>query len=388
MLDGLGIGALPDAGRFGDEGANTLGHLFACKGEVHLPNLLALGMGKLLPAPWTDSGSAAIGAYGRMAERSPGKDTTSGHWELAGVVSQKPFPVYADGFPEEIIQTFETLIGRKVLGNVVASGTEILKVLGEKHLETGFPIVYTSVDSVFQIAAHEEVVPLGTLYEWCRIAREKVLVGEHAVGRVIARPFKGRAGNFWRTKGRRDFSLPPPSPTLLELAERAGLDVWVAGKVSDIFAGKGVTEHLPASSNNEIMEEITRGIRSHFHGLLWATLVDFDMLYGHRNDVEGFVRALEEFDVWLGENLPELKPGDILFVTADHGCDPTREGTDHTREYVPLLVYGEGLIPSDLNVRESFADLGATAAELLQCSPPKDGSSFASKLFPKGDLRR
>lgn len=387
VLDGLGVGALPDAAFFGDEEANTLGHLFMCKEKMRLPHLFSLGLGKLLPEGCCRDRAEPKGAFGRMAERSPGKDTTSGHWELAGMILREPFPVYRNGFPEDVIATFEKLIGCKILGNVVASGTDILKELGLKHLETGFPIVYTSVDSVFQVAAHEEIVPVETLYEWCRIAREEVLVGEHAVGRVIARPFRGTAGSFYRTERRRDFSLPPPGSTLLDLAAASGMQVWAAGKVKDIFAGRGVTKHLSVTGNIEILREIKDALEADFRGILWATLVDFDMLYGHRNDTEGFTRALEEFDRHLGEILPRLKTGDMLFITADHGCDPTHKGTDHTREYVPLLVWNENIRPVDLQTRESFADLGATIAELLQCSPTADGTSFAGKLLYKGDFK-
>jgi len=385
VLDGAGVGALPDADRYGDQGSNTLGHVALKWKDLRIPNLVELGLKEVLSMKDNGdrAGEIARGAYGKMAEVSPGKDTTTGHWELAGLTLSKAFPLYPQGFPPEIITAFEKLIGRKALGNIPFSGTEIIKKLGEEHLRTGFPIVYTSADSVFQVAAHEEIVPLETLYKWCSRARQEILVGEHAVARVIARPFRGKPGNFFRTKERRDFSLPPPGPTLLDLVKNTGYQVWAIGKVKDIFAGKGVTYYLPAADNSSTMEAAIYALESDFQGLLWATFVDFDMLYGHRNDVDGYAGALEEFDVFLGKALKLLKGDDLLVVTADHGCDPTFQGTDHTREYVPLLVYGEKIVPCNLGVRESFADLGATAAEVLNCNGKGilHGQSFAAQLF-------
>ncbi len=372
---------MPDAARFGDQGSNTLGHVALKRKDLRIPNLVALGLNKLLSIKGTKKTERLLGAYGKMAELSPGKDTTTGHWELAGLTVQKAFPLYPQGFPPGIITSFEKLIGRKTLGNIPFSGTEIIKKLGEEHLRTGFPIVYTSADSVFQVAAHEEIIPLETLYKWCLMARREILVGEHAVARVIARPFKGEPGNFFRTKERKDFSLPPPGPTLLDMVKDAGYQVWVIGKVKDIFAGKGVTFHLPASDNSSTMEAVIYSLQGDFQGLLWANFIDFDMLYGHRNDVDGFAEALEEFDIFLGKALKLLKSEDMLVITADHGCDPTFKGTDHTREYVPLLIYGEKIVPGDLGIRESFADLGATAAEVLGCRRILHGQSFAGKLF-------
>ncbi len=380
-MDGAGVGALPDADKYGDRGSNTLGHIALAVKNWHLPNLTSLGLDKLITFPGSVKNVFQRGVFGKMAASSPGKDTTSGHWELAGVVLEKPFPLYPRGFPKEVISRFEAEIGRKVLGNIAASGTEIIEVLGEEHLKTGFPIVYTSADSVFQIAAHEEIVPPETLYNWCLAARNKVLVGEHAVGRVIARPFHGKPGRFSRTAGRRDFSLSPPGPTLLDLVSSCGLQVLSVGKVKDIFAGKGVTRHVPASGNEEIINALRQGLQEDFQGIMWATLVDFDMLYGHRNDTAGFASAMEDFDLFLGEAMNLLKTEDLLVISADHGCDPSFTGTDHTREYVPLLVYNPNIIPTSLGIRESFADMGATICELLKCSPTISGHSFAGKLF-------
>lgn len=381
IMDGAGVGALPDADKYGDQGSNTLGHIAMATENWQIPNLISLGLDKLITLPNFQRKGRPRGAYGKAASSSPGKDTTTGHWELAGIVLEKPFPLYPRGFPEGIITLFEKEIGRKVLGNISASGTEIIQVLGEEHLKTGYPIVYTSADSVFQIAAHEEVVPPQTLYKWCMLARTKVLTGEHATGRVIARPFKGEPGLFYRTAGRRDFSLPPPGPTLLDQLANSGYQVLAVGKVKDVFAGQGVTRHIPASGNTEIINVLRQGLQEDFRGLMWATLVDFDMLYGHRNDVSGFAVAMEEFDDFLGEVLQFLTPRDLLVISADHGCDPTFPGTDHTREYVPLLLFSPNIVPTSLGIRQSFADLGATVCELLKCPPTLFGQSFAETLF-------
>ncbi|MGI6318689.1 MAG: phosphopentomutase [Dethiobacteria bacterium] len=387
VLDGAGVGALPDAEKFGDAGSNTLGHVLHNR-ELMIENLISLGLGKILNADSYDSPvDKVLGAYGKMAELSPGKDTISGHWELAGLVLKTPFPLYPHGFPAEIIRSFENIIGCKTLGNIAASGTEIINKLGEEHLRTGFPIVYTSADSVFQIAAHTDIVPLETLYEWCLLARKNIFVGKHAVGRVIARPFKGKPGSFYRLNERKDFSLDPFAPTLLDLVQNNGRQVWVVGKVMDIFSGKGVTRHLPGLDNNSIMEAVSFALDENFTGLLWANLIDFDMLYGHRNDVEGYAAALEVFDRFLGDVMKRLNDDDMLVITADHGCDPTFKGTDHTREYVPLLIYGRHIAPVNLGTRESFADLGATVAELLCGKLTKDGRSFAGKLLIRGEER-
>ncbi len=392
VLDGAGVGSLPDAEKYGDVGSNTLGHVLAVNEGLKIPHLYALGLGEILrnsSATWQETGQRTAstrprGAYGKMAERSPGKDTITGHWELAGLVLNDPFPLYPEGFPSEIISSFEKMIGRQTLGNISFSGTEILKKYGKDHLQTGFPIVYTSADSVFQIAAHEEIVPLDTLYTWCLKARQEIFVDKHAVGRIIARPFLGTSGKFVRTAGRKDFSLPPPGLTLLDLLKDAGYQVWVVGKIMDIFSGRGVTRFLPAAGNQETMRVIRSVLQEDFTGFFWANLGDFDTLYGHRNDPAGFGRALAEFDLFLKEALELLKKDDMLVITADHGCDPTFRGTDHTREYIPLLIYGQSIKAVDLGTRDSFADLGATVAELLQCKPTPAGKSFATELWRGG----
>jgi phosphopentomutase len=383
VLDGAGVGSLPDADSYGDEGSNTLGHIASLFNNWRLPNLLSLGLGKIIDIPAT--APRLRGAFGKMAARSPGKDTTSGHWELAGLVLDKPFPVYPQGFPLELIAAFAKAISRGVLGNVSASGTEIIDRLGEAHLRSGFPIVYTSADSVFQIAAHEKIVSRELLYRWCGIAREEILTGEHAVGRVIARPFTGEPGNFQRTGGRKDFSLVPPGKTILEQLQEKGFQVWAVGKVKDVFAARGITHHLEAAGNREIMVRLRSAISAEFRGILWATLVDLDMLYGHRNDVNGFARAMEAFDIFLGGMIENMGEGDLLFITADHGCDPTFPGTDHTREYVPMLAFSPGINVIDLGIRATFADMAATIAELFHCAEPVAGQSFAVDLFERSE---
>jgi len=382
LLDGAGVGALPDAAAYGDDGANTLLHVLSKEGPLRLPHLMDLGLGKILQLSdhrFPAGGPLApgkAGYYGRLASKAAGKDSTSGHWELAGVITEQPFPVYPDGFPAEIIAAFEKAIGRPVLGNLAASGTEIIEELGELHLQTASPIVYTSADSVFQIAAHEKIAPPEELYRWCSVARQ-ILQGDHAVGRVIARPFVGTPGAFKRTGGRKDFSLSPPRRTLLDGASEAGYPVAVIGKVADIFNHRGITVHRPGGDNEataaalvELIEEIPRG-------LLWATFGDTDTLYGHRNDSAGFAASLERFDRFLGALLQRLRPADLLFITADHGCDPTRPGTDHSREYVPLIATGSAIEhPVGLGTRDTFADLGASAASWLQLPPLEKGKSF------------
>ena len=379
VLDGAGVGALPDADKYGDQGSNTLGNVWYKHGPLKLPNLFALGLGHLINAGnAANQGHSLFDAayYGRMAPLSPGKDTTSGHWELAGVVMENPFPRYPDGFPDYIIDVFQKAIGRGILGNIAASGTVIIEDLGEEHLKTGFPIVYTSADSVFQIAAHTGIVAPEELYEWCEKARQ-ILTGQDAVARVIARPFEGEVGSFKRTAGRHDYSLSPPGETLLDLTKKAGYPVAVIGKVADVFAHRGITIHLPGGNNEAIAADLHQLIDKVKSGLIWATFGDFDTLYGHRNDSEGFALALERFDLELAAILAKLGAGDLFFITADHGCDPTFPTTDHTREYVPLLARGP-LLPNakSIGTRQSYADLAACAAHWLKIDPPSHGSSF------------
>ena len=339
ILDSLGVGELPDASKYGDEGSNTLGNMARVLGGLNLPNFEQLGLGNIIRVEGVKSVPHCQAAWGKMAEMSEGKDTTIGHWEIMGVITEKPFPVYPHGFPEDLIRRFEQIIGRKVLGNKVASGTVIIEELGQAHMRTGCPIVYTSADSVFQIAAHEEIIPLAELYRMCQTAR-KMLQGEHGVARVIARPFKGEAGHFERTANRHDFSLEPPRPTVLDVLVKNGHKTTGIGKIKDIFANRGITHHISIKNNTEGIRHIIEAIKSDDHGLVFANLVDFDMKYGHRNDPQGYARALEEFDRVIRDILEGLRETDILIFTADHGCDPTTPSTDHSREYVPLLVMG------------------------------------------------
>jgi len=378
VMDGVGVGELPDAADFGDEGSSTLGNLAESVGGLHLPCLEQLGLGNIVPLAGVPPAANPKAAYGKMAMRSAGKDTTSGHWEMTGVILDKPFPTYPEGFPPEIIIPFEQKIGRKVLGNKVASGTEIIKELGDLHVQTGNPIVYTSADSVFQVAAHEEVIPVDELYRICSIARE-LLTGPHAVGRVIARPFLGKDGNYWRTPRRHDFSLSPPRPTLFDALSNKGYQVVAVGKVNDIFAGQGVTKSIPVAGNQEIFYAAKKAFQELERGLVFATLVDFDSLYGHRNDIKGFASALEAFDSWLPDLLANLEQGDLVVLTADHGCDPTTPSTDHSREYVPLLITGPGVKTISLGVRSTMADLGATLAKLFAVEQG-DGTPIAGIL--------
>lgn len=359
VLDSLGVGELPDAAQFGDAGSHTLLHILARMPDLALPNLRSLGLLRLLGAQ--DAVMPRAG-WGKMAERSRGKDTTTGHWELSGLVLDKPFPTFPHGFPDAFLERFSQAVGRPCIGNCTASGTEIIQRLGDEAVRRGALIVYTSADSVFQVAAHEEVVPLSELYAICQTARG-MLTGDLAVGRVIARPFVGGQGEYVRTANRRDFSLEPTGRTMLDALQAAGRDVLAVGKISDIFAGRGITESFPTHGNEEGERALLDLLERDFSGLLFVNLVDFDMLYGHRRDAEGYGRALEHFDRTLGEALRRLRPGDLLAVTGDHGCDPTFRGTDHTREYVPLLLHGGAT--GDLGVRTSFSDLAATVCRHL-----------------------
>ncbi len=353
----------------------------AAVGGISLPNLGALGLGRLADVAGVPPAASPSGAFGVMVETSAGKDTTTGHWEIAGAVLERPFPTYPDGFPRGVMEAFEEGVGTRTLGNVAASGTEIIERLGAEHLATGFPIVYTSADSVFQIAAHVDVVPLETLYEMCRVARS-ILRGEHEVGRVIARPFEGEPGSFRRTPDRHDFSVPPPQPTVLDAIVGSGLEVRGVGKISDIFAGRGVTSSRATRSNEEGVTAVVEELGAIGRGLVFANLVDFDSSYGHRNDPAGYAGALEAFDRRLPEIRSALGPRDVLILTADHGNDPTTASTDHSRERVPVLVTGEPVRPgTSLGERASFADCGATIAELLGVAAPPPGESFASLLL-------
>ena len=385
MLDGVGIGALPDASAYGDTGTNTLGNISRAVGRLALPNLERLGLGNIASVQGVLRVDAAEGCYGKMAERSKGKDSTTGHWEIAGIITDRPFPVYPEGFPEKVVQRFLDVTGvAKVLGNKAASGTEIIKELGDEHVRTGYPIVYTSADSVFQIAAHEEVIPLRRLYELCQLARKKVLVDEHAVGRVIARPFLGTSGTYSRTTNRRDFSVEPPRATLLDLLARAGIETVAVGKIDDLFAGRGLKRKLHTRSNAEGVEEIIHAVRAMESGFVMANLVDFDVQYGHRQDPKGFALELEKFDRELPRIQESMNDDDLLMITADHGNDPTDASTDHSREFVPLLCWSRrGKSNVDLGVRATFADVGQTVADFfgLDASDKLAGKSFLGLLL-------
>ena len=381
VLDSVGIGGAPDAADFGDEGSATLPHVAEVVGGLDVPNLARLGLGNIVPVAGVPPADRPEAAYGALIERSPGKDTTTGHWELAGIVLQQPFPTYPDGFPPEVIGAFEDAVGRRCLGNVAASGTEIIERLGPEHMVTGHPIVYTSADSVFQIAAHVDVIPLQSLYEMCEIARS-IMRGPHEVGRVIARPFEGEPGSFSRTPDRHDFSVVPPADTVLDDIARAGLEVRGVGKISDIFAGRGVTRSRPTRSNAEGIVAVIEETTSIERGLVFANLVDFDQSFGHRNDPAGYAEALGEFDRALPDIIASLGPRDALFITADHGNDPTTPSTDHSRERVPLLVAGEPIVSgAELGERASFTDCAATIAELLRIASSTPGDSFATALL-------
>jgi phosphopentomutase len=362
VLDSVGIGEMPDAAEYGDSGSDTLGNI-ASQRRLYLPTLCCLGLGNIQGVTGLVPEPGPIGCYGRCALASPGKDTTIGHWEMAGIRLEHPFPIFPEGFPPEVMEEFERRAGRPTLGNKAASGTEIIEELGAEHMRTGAPIVYTSADSVFQIAAHEEVIPVEELYRMCRAARE-MLTGPFEAGRVIARPFVGEPGAFSRTGNRRDFAVAPPEGMLLDRLSERGVPVAAIGKVAEVFLGRGIREDHAAKSNAEAMAKILDVLAQQPEGLIWANLIDFDMLYGHRNDVEGYARALEEVDAWLPQLLERLGPGDLLILTADHGCDPTTPSTDHSREYVPLITLGPGARRGvDLGTRDSLADIGQTVAE-------------------------
>ena len=380
VLDSYGIGALPDAADFGDEGSNTLKTITASK-AYDTRNMKNLGLFNIDGVDWMKKEESPAGAYGRMKERSRGKDTTIGHWEIAGVVSPKPLPVYPNGFPEEILEKFREATGREVLCNLPYSGTDVIRDYGEEHMKTGALIVYTSADSVFQIAAHEEIVPVEELYRYCEIARE-ILCGEHGVGRVIARPFIGEAPNFQRTANRHDFSLLPPRDTMLDAILEAGYDTYGIGKIYDIFAGKGIAHTQRIQNNVDGMEKTLEMQEKEFKGLCFVNLVDFDMMYGHRNDIEGYANAATVFDRQLKTFLERMRPEDILMITADHGCDPGFRGTDHSREHTPLLICGEDIKENvNLGTRETFADIAATVLDLLHVENNTDGTSMKELII-------
>lgn len=380
VLDSVGVGELPDAAEFGDAGSNTLGHIASESGGINLPNMGKIGLGNITKVEGVEACTETTGAYGKAAEASKGKDTTTGHWEIGGVILERPFPSYPNGFSEEVLKRLEEKTGRKILCNLPYSGTKVLDDYGDEQLETGAWIVYTSADPVLQIAAHEELIPLEELYSACKIALE-ICKEISPVARVIARPYVGKKkGEFARTSNRHDYSVKPPKETILDKIKEAGLDTIAIGKTSDIFSGQGVTDSRGTNKDNKdgIIKTIN-ALKEDTKGLIFTNLVDFDMLYGHRRNVEGYKNALEEFDSYMPEIISNLKEEEILIITADHGCDPTYKGTDHTREYIPLLVYGKGVKSVDLGTRKTFADIAATLEELLLGN--KVEGSFAEELY-------
>jgi len=381
VLDSFGIGQMPDSASFGDVGVNTLASC-ATSNKLQIPNMIAAGLGNIDGVSCLPKVEKTAGAYCRLAEKSMGKDTTIGHWEIAGIVSENPLPTYPNGFPAEVLEPFMAQTGRGVLANAPWSGTAVIDEFGAQHMETGDLIVYTSADSVFQIAAHEDIVPPEKLYKYCRIAR-KILQGKHGVGRVIARPFVGNPKDgFKRTANRHDFSLEPTGDTLLDVLKEAGKASIAVGKIYDIFAGRGTTEHVYNKSNADGMNHTTNFASQDFEGLCFVNLVDFDMNFGHRRDIDGYAAALSEFDAWLGQFLPTLGDEDVVMITADHGCDPGYGATtDHTREYVPLLIMGKQVKPVNLGTRDSFADIAASVAEILDVKLDTPGKSFAQEVL-------
>ena len=380
VLDSLGIGNAPDAEKFNDYGANTLKSISTSQ-YFNAPTLKKLGLFNIDGVDYFENENEPIASYGRLTELSKGKDTTIGHWEISGIISDNPLPTFPNGFPDEIISEFSDATGRQVLCNKPYSGTKVIEDYGEEHLKTGALIVYTSADSVFQIAAHEDIVPVEELYNYCKIAR-KILTGKNGVGRVIARPFTGEVGNFARTSNRHDFSLEPSTDTMLDCIKRSSKDVIAVGKIYDIFAGVGTTEHCYTKSNNDGMNKAFDYLNKDFNGLCFVNLVDFDMLYGHRRDVDGYAKALTEFDKWLDEFITELNEDDILFITADHGCDPAfLKTTDHTRECVPLIVYSKNIKPVNLHTRNGFCDIGKTVCDYLNINNNISGNSFLEEMI-------
>lgn len=380
VLDSVGIGEMPDAHLYGDVGSNTLGNIAKAVGGMDIPNLEASGLGNIAPLEGVKKQDRPLAAYGKSAELSVGKDTVTGHWEMSGVILEKPLNTYPNGFSKEIMDAFEKKIGRKTIGNEVASGTEIIERLGEEHVRTGHPIIYTSADSVFQIAAHEGIIPLEELYRYCEIARE-MLVGDWQVGRVIARPFTGENGAFKRTSNRKDYSLDPFNKTILEYVKEAGSNVMCVGKIEDVFNKIGVTHSVHTKNNLEGVHETINFMEKDMPGLIWSNLVDFDMQFGHRNDYTGYYNAIREFDGKLPEILNTMKDEDILIITADHGCDPTTESTDHSREYIPILVFGKSIrAGADFGVRRTFSDIGKTILDYLNIENELYGESFLKEI--------
>lgn len=380
VLDSCGIGEMPDAESYGDNGANTLRSI-STSDKFDIVNLKKMGLFNIDGVDYLDGVQNHTAAIAKIAELSKGKDTTIGHWEISGIVSNKPLPTYPNGFPCDVLDAFSKRTGRKVICNKPYSGTKVIEDYGQQHIETGDLIVYTSADSVFQIAAHEDVVPVDTLYEYCKIARE-ILTGEHSVGRVIARPFIGEEGSFIRTSNRHDFSLMPPKDTMLDFIKNKGLDTIAVGKIYDIFAGKGISEHVYTKGNTDGMAKTLDYAKKEFNGLCFINLVDFDMLYGHRNNIDGYAAALTEFDKWLDEFLPLLNEDDVLMITADHGCDPGYTcSTDHSREYIPFLAYGKHIKPINLSTMNGFCNIGKTICEYLGCENNISGESFLGDIY-------
>ncbi|MBC6003910.1 MAG: phosphopentomutase [Paeniclostridium sordellii] len=381
VIDSVGIGALPDSEKFGDVNVNTLGNIVKTYKDIKIPNMINLGLSNIEGVESLESINNPKGSFGRAKEVSKGKDTTTGHWEMTGVLVETPFKTYENGFPKEIIEEFERKTNRKVIGNKPASGTAILDELGEQQMKTGEVIVYTSADSVFQIAAHEDIIPLDELYRMCEIARE-IMMGENAVARIIARPFIGTPGSFERTANRRDYSLSPFEDTVLDNIKNANLDVIGVGKIEDIFNKQGITEAIHTKDNMDGVDQTINYMKKDNKGLIFTNLVDFDSKYGHRRDVEGYKNALEEFDARIPEILENMKDDDILIINSDHGNDPTYKGTDHTREYIPILIYGKNVVNGyNLGTRNSFADIGATVADILNVDSPKNGKSFKNEII-------
>lgn len=377
LLDGVGCGELPDASEYGDKGSNTLSNLANAMGGIKLPHLESLGLGNIIPIKGVFPTKVPLASYGKAGELSAGKDSITGHWELMGLIIDKPFPTYPKGFPDEIIKKFQTAIGKSTLGSWPASGTQIIEELGEEHIKTGYPIIYTSADSVFQLAAHKDVIPLEGLYKMCEIARDLF----PDIGRIIARPFIGKPGAFRRTPERKDYSVPPPDITLLDLLKAKDLPVVTVGKIDYLFANRGITQAVHTKNNQDVMNKTLEVMKQIKTGLIFANLVDFDMLWGHRNDKEGFAQGLKEFDEWLPTLTKNLKADDILFITADHGNDPTTPSTDHSREYIPILIYGKKIKGGiNLGTRKTFADIGATIGEYFNVAP-KYGNSFLAQIL-------